>query len=257
LIVNRKLSCLAVIPARYDSVRFPGKPLADRTGKPLIQHVYERVKRARLVQRTIVATDDDRICTAVRGFGGEAVMTRRNHSNGTSRIAEAVEALEHTASIIVNVQGDEPEIEPSLIDLAIETLVNHPECAVATLASPFASAEDPSNPNIVKVVIDQQNRALYFSRALIPHVRDQGIKESAEHGPAPLKHVGLYVYRREFLPKYVALPETPLEHTEKLEQLRMLEHGFKIAVAIGEAHFHGIDTPEQYEAFVRRHSAHA
>jgi 3-deoxy-manno-octulosonate cytidylyltransferase (CMP-KDO synthetase) len=246
------LSCIAIIPARYDSVRFPGKPLANRTGKPLIQHVYERVMRARLVQRVIVATDDERIRDAVNTFGGEAVMTRRDHPNGTSRIAEAVVLLKCEASIIVNVQGDEPEIEPSLIDLAIETLVNHPECAVATLASPFASTEDPSNPNIVKVVIDRQERALYFSRAQIPFVRDQ--KSDQEQSPA-LKHVGLYVYRREFLPKYVALPETPLERAEKLEQLRMLEHGYKIAVAIGEAHFHGIDTPEQYDAFVMRYRA--
>ena len=232
-------------------MRFPGKPVANRTGKPLIQHVFERVQQAKLVQRVIVATDDDRILKAVQQFGGEATMTRRDHPNGTSRIAEAI--ANHTAPIIVNVQGDEPEIEPSLIDLAIETLIKHPECPVATLASPFSQAEDPANPNIVKVVVDQQDRALYFSRALIPLQRDAANARTKD-AFGPLKHVGLYVYRREFLSTYITLPETPLEQIEKLEQLRILEHGFKIAVAIGEAHFHGIDTPEQYEAFVKRQS---
>jgi 3-deoxy-manno-octulosonate cytidylyltransferase (CMP-KDO synthetase) len=234
----------AVIPARYDSLRFPGKILANRTGKPLIQHVYERAQEAELIDRVVVATDDERIACAVEAFGGEAVMTRRDHSNGTSRIAEAVTKIREP--IIVNVQGDEPEIEPKLIDRTIQTLIDHPICPIATLASPFAPGEDPADPNIVKVVIDQTGCALYFSRALIPFDRD-GV--SLTH---PLKHVGLYVYRREFLAKYIALPPSPLEQSEKLEQLRMLEHGHRIAVAIGKAHFHGIDTPEQYEAFVQR-----
>lgn len=243
------MSAIAIIPARYDSVRFPGKALADRTGMPLIQHVYEQARKPKLISRVIVATDDDRIRAAVQKFGGESVMTRRDHPNGTSRIAEAAAHLE--APIIVNVQGDEPEIEPSLIDLTIETLINHPDCPVGTLASPFASGEDPANPNIVKVAVDQANRALYFSRALIPFDRDRS-EFSNLKSQWPLKHVGLYVYRREFLATYVALPPTPLEQIEKLEQLRILEHGHRIAVAIGEAHFHGIDTPEQYDAFVRR-----
>ena len=171
-------------------------------------------------------------------------MTRRDHSNGTSRIAEAV--AHYDAQIIVNVQGDEPEIEPSLIDLAVQTLRDHADCPMATLASPFAPDESPSDPNIVKVVIDRQCRALYFSRSQIPFDRD-GAGQAI-----PLKHVGLYVYRREFLQVYASLAPTPLEQAEKLEQLRVLEHGYKIAVAVGEAHFHGIDTPEQYEEFVRR-----
>lgn len=241
------MRAIAVIPARFDSSRFRGKVLADRTGKPLIQHVYERARRASRVARLIVAADDDRIISAVRAFGGEAVMTRRDHPNGTSRIAEVAASLD--AEIIVNVQGDEPEIEPALIDLAIGSLVDHPDCSVGTLASPFAKGEDPSNPNIVKVVVDGSGRALYFSRALIPHDRDA----AGLPPPLPLKHVGLYVYRRAFLSQYVRLAPTPLEQAEKLEQLRMLEHGFKIAVAIGESHAHGIDTPEQYEAFVTRH----
>lgn len=239
-------SCIAVIPARYDSVRFPGKMLADRTGKPLIRHVYEQARRATTVDEIVVATDDDRIAAAVRGFGGRALMTRRDHSNGTSRIAEAAQSL--SASIIVNVQGDEPEIDPALIDQAVRCLISRPQCPMATLASPFAKGEDPSNPNIVKVVVRHDGAAMYFSRSLIPFDRD-GVADGSFR---PLKHVGLYVYRREFLATYVALEPTLLEKIEKLEQLRVLEHGHQIAVAIGEAHHHGIDTPEQYEAFVAR-----
>lgn len=242
-IIGRHSVC-AVIPARMDSSRFPGKVLADRTGKPLIQHVYERAKQAELVSRVIIAADDDTIVRAVQSFGGEVRLTRRDHPNGTSRIAEV--AADLTESIIVNVQGDEPEIDPLLIDLAIQTLIDHPDCPVATLASPFGAGEDARNPNIVKVVMNQHRRAMYFSRALIPHDRDHGTTSAA------LKHIGLYVYRREFLPIYVSLPATPLEQLEKLEQLRVLEHGHGIAVAVDEAHFHGIDTPEQYAAFVQR-----
>ena len=252
--MHRPLNCqsaIAVIPARLDSSRFPGKVLANRTGKPLIQHVYERAKQAKLIERVIVAADDQRIVDAVSHFGGEAVMTRRDHVNGTCRIAEAAADLE--APIIVNVQGDEPDIEPALIDRAVQALIDHPDCMMSTLASPFAAGEDAANPNIVKVVVDQHQRAMYFSRSLIPFVRDAQDGPS-KRGAPPLKHVGLYVYRREFLKVYTSLASTPLEHAEKLEQLRVLEHGHRIAVALGEAHFHGIDTPEQYEAFVRRHA---
>ena len=237
------MKAIAVIPARYDSVRFPGKMLANRTGKPLVQHVYERARQAKLPERVLIATDDDRIVRAVKAFGGEVVMTRRDHSNGTSRIAEVAANLD--APIVVNVQGDEPEMEPHNIDLAIETLIKHPECPVATVASPFEADEDQSSPNIVKVVLDSRGRALYFSRAAIPFDRDRaGVKR--------LKHVGLYVYRREFLAQYVTLPPMPLEKAEQLEQLRILENGFSIAVAIGKSRSQGIDTPEQYEAFVQR-----
>lgn len=242
---------VAVIPARFGSTRFPGKPLADRTGKPLIQHVYERVALASSVERVIVATDDERIAAAVRAFGGEAVITRRDHLNGTTRTAEAIAAM--NADPVVNVQGDEPDIDPSHIDSAVEALRLHPDCEVATLASPFAIDEDPSNPNIVKVVLDQAGRALYFSRALIPHHRDAQIKSKEPAAPAaPLKHVGLYVYRRAYLERFCSLAPTPLEMTEQLEQLRMLETGARIAVAVVHARHHGIDTPEQYEAFVSR-----
>lgn len=238
------MEAIAVIPARFGSTRFPGKMLADRTGKPLIQHVYERTQQAASISRVIVAADDTRIADAVRAFGGECVMTRSDHPNGTSRIAEVCQSLD--AEIIVNVQGDEPELEPNLIDLAVANLLQQSDCPIGTVASPFAAGEDPSNPNIVKVVLDRRSRAMYFSRSLIPFDRD------GTSPLTPLKHVGLYVYRRDFLPVYVSLAETPLEQTEKLEQLRVLEHGHSIAVVVAEAHYHGIDTPEQYEAFVRR-----
>jgi 3-deoxy-manno-octulosonate cytidylyltransferase (CMP-KDO synthetase) len=242
-------STVAVIPARYASSRFPGKVLADRTGKPLIQHVWERLRQARRVGRVIVAADDPRIVAATERFGGEAVLTRPDHANGTSRTAEVAQAL--GCELVVNVQADEPEIEPGLIDRAVEALEADHGAVMATVASPFAPDEDPSDPDIVKVVIDLRGRALYFSRALIPHLRADGRRAD------PLKHVGLYVYRRPFLAEFAALEPTPLEQAEKLEQLRVLEHGHAIAVAVGEAHHHGIDTPRQYEEFCRRASAGA
>ncbi len=233
----------AVIPARYASTRLPGKVLLDRTGKPLVQHVFENVCRARQVDRVIIATDDQRIVDAVQGFGGEAVMTRSDHPNGTSRIAEV--AGEIDSALIVNVQGDEPEIEPELIDLAIQTLKDSSSCVMSTLGSPFASDEDPSDPNIVKVVVDANGRALSFSRSVTS-------SEGGQEDP-PLKHIGLYVYRRDFLMKYVTLPATPLEQAESLEQLRVLEHGYDIAVAVAKVSSHGIDTPQQYDEFVQRY----
>lgn len=242
------MCAVAVIPARYASVRFPGKVLADRTGKPLIQHVYERALLAKRIDRIVIATDDDRIADAVRSFGGECVVTG-DHPNGTSRIAEVATSLD--VPIIVNVQGDEPEIDPALIDLAIDTLEEQPECPVATVAAPFGADESPTDPNVVKVVVNQNGRALYFSRAHIPHVRDAG---SAQGTSLALKHIGLYVYRREFLSTYLSLAPSPLEQAEQLEQLRILEHGHQIAVAVTDhpVPHQGIDTPAQYEAFVAR-----
>jgi 3-deoxy-manno-octulosonate cytidylyltransferase (CMP-KDO synthetase) len=235
----------AIIPARYDSSRFPGKPLADKTGKTLIQHVVEQVRRSQRVGRIIVATDDARIFDAVRAFGGEAAMTRRDHANGTSRIAEVAAAIGDGFDPIVNVQGDEPEIEPHVIDQLIEGLLTDNEAPMATLSSPFAPDEDPTNPNIVKLVVDRHSRAMYFSRSLIPFDRDK-------RGFTPLKHPGLYAYRRRFLLQYVTLEPTPLEQLEQLEQLRALEHGYRIAVIHTHCRHHGIDTPDQYEAFVKR-----
>ncbi len=254
---------VAIIPARFQSSRFPGKPLADKTGQPLIQHVVEQVRQAAAITRIIVATDDRRIATAAQGFGCEAAMTRPDHPNGTSRIAEVVASwpASHAGAasdIIVNVQGDEPQIEPAVIDLLVETLQAEtgPNAApMATLASAFAPDEDPRDPNIVKLVVAEVAgwcRALYFSRSLIPFDRDPG---DAHPKAPPLKHPGLYAYRRDFLLRYVQLPPTALEQTERLEQLRALEHGYAIAVAKATVRHHGIDTPQQYEAFVQRYKS--
>lgn len=243
------MRAVAVIPARFASVRFPGKVLASATGRPLIQHVWEQARRARRVSDVLVAADDGRIVEAVERFGGRAVLTRGDHANGTSRIAEVAVGLD--CDLVVNVQGDEPEIEPAVIDEAVEKLMASPGCAVSTLASPIGPGEDPADPAVVKVVLDRRGRALYFSRALIPHDRD------GRGGAEVLRHVGLYVYRREFLGEYVRLAPGVLEETEKLEQLRILEHGYGIAVAIVDARHAGIDTPRQYEAFVRRDAERA
>lgn len=238
-----------IIPARLGSTRFPGKVLANATGKPLIQHVFEAAKRARCAVRTVVATDDERVRAAVAAFGGECVMTSVEHPNGTSRLAEAAAKLGLSAdAVVVNAQGDEPELEASLIDRAVEAL-ERTGAPVATVAQPFGDGEDPRNPNLVKVVVRRDGTAMYFSRALIPFPRDA---DAGGH-ERPLKHVGLYVYRRSFLDQYLRLEPSPLEQTEQLEQLRVLYHGFAIAVAVCPGRgFGGIDTPEQYEAFVKR-----
>jgi 3-deoxy-manno-octulosonate cytidylyltransferase (CMP-KDO synthetase) len=238
---------IAIIPARLGSTRFPAKVLARATGKPLIEHVVENARRARTLERVVVATDDDRVADAVRGFGGEVIMTRVDHPNGTSRLNEAARKLGLASDdVVVNVQGDEPEMEPGVIDAATATLLESP-APVATVATPFAHGEDAANPNIVKVVLGVDGRALYFSRALIPHVR-----VGAESPAAPLRHVGLYVYRAGFLATYATLAPTPLERSEMLEQLRVLEHGFEIRCVVRECRGQGIDTPEQYDAFVAR-----
>lgn len=237
---------VALIPARLGSTRFPGKMLASETGRALVEHVLEVASRARAVGRVVVATDAQAIADVVRRGGGEAVLTSAAHPNGTSRLAEAAAVLGlGDEVVVVNVQGDEPELDPGLIDLAVRTL-RQTGAEVATIASPFGPGQDAADPNIVKVVLDARGRALYFSRSLIPFDRDGGGVARA------LKHVGLYVYRAGFLRTYVTLAETPLERTEKLEQLRVLEHGLSIAVGVAEAHHVGIDTREQYAAFVAR-----
>lgn len=237
---------IAIIPARLASERFPRKVLADATGKPMICHVVDAARRASSIDRVVVATDAQDVADVVIADGAEGVLTGE-HPNGTSRLAEAARHLGlDDDEIIVNVQGDEPEIDPGVIDACVATLESS-EAEMATVASPFADDEDPADPNIVKVVCRADGRALYFSRARIPH----------ERSPAPaLKHVGLYAYRRRFLDVYAALAPTPLEQAERLEQLRALEHGHDIAVAIHATHHHGIDTPEQYEAFVARYARH-
>jgi len=232
----------AVIPARFAAERLPGKPLLDATGKTLIQHVWERVRLARNISRVLIATDDARVVEAVRGFRGEAVLTRADHPSGTDRIAEAAAAID--SPIVVNVQGDEPEVDPAAIEQLVE-LARVTDAPVATLACPFDRA-DPDDPARVKVVRDRAGYALYFSRARIPFPRGGA--------GAPLLHVGMYAFRREFLLGFPALEPTPLEKIEKLEQLRVLEHGHRIAVGLTAPGPGGIDTPDDYAAFVRRHA---
>lgn len=243
---------IAIIPARLGSTRFPGKVLANDTGSPLIEHVYRSAKGAKSVERVVVATDDHRVSAAVERFGGEFVLTSPHHSNGSSRLAQAAQILNlRESDIIVNVQGDEPELDPSLIDAAVAALVDDNQAHVSTIASPFGPDEDPRDPNIVKVVRRTDGLAMYFSRSLIPCDRDGSAPPEAR----PLKHIGLYCYRRRVLTHYAKMAETPLETAEKLEQLRFLERGYRIAVVVLEAHHHGIDTPEQYAAFVDRYRA--
>jgi len=241
-----------IIPARMGSTRFPGKVLASATGKPLIQHVWEAARAAKSAPRTVIATDDEQVRAAVLAFRGECVLTGE-HPNGTSRLAEAARTLAlGPDEIVVNVQGDEPELEPSVIDDAVAALVRT-GAPVSTVAQPFADGEDPSNPNLVKVVLRADGTAMYFSRALIPYPRDGAPTTQSPDLRGPLKHVGLYCYRRAFLDRYLTLEPAPPELTEHLEQLRILYHGFPIAVAVAPSRsFGGIDTPEQYEAFVKR-----
>jgi 3-deoxy-manno-octulosonate cytidylyltransferase (CMP-KDO synthetase) len=251
---------VAIIPARLGSTRFPGKVLADRTGKPLIQHVWESTKRAGSLSRVVIATDDERVMTVARGFGAEAVMTSTEHPNGTSRLAEAATKLGLAAdAIVVNVQGDEPELDPSVIDDAVGALVRGEAgrgagAAIATAATVMGAGERADDPNVVKVVLSRDGFALYFSRSRIPFDRDGSGGGGGEVARC-LRHIGLYVYRRATLERYAAMALTPLEQAEKLEQLRALENGLRIAVAIVRPEATGgggIDTPEQYEAFVRR-----
>jgi 3-deoxy-manno-octulosonate cytidylyltransferase (CMP-KDO synthetase) len=231
---------VAVIPARFASTRLPGKPLLAETGKPLIQHVYEQVRRCAALDRIVVATDDDRILQAVKAFGGEAVLTSNRHPTGTDRIAEAVRGID--AAKVIHLQGDEPEIEPELIDTLIGLLDG---AEMATLATPFQDAQDSLLASRVKVVVDRHHNALYFSRARVPYANGSAT-------PA-LQHLAIYGYTKAFLQRYVTLDPTPLELAEKLEQLRALEHGYKIKVGIVKVKSRGgIDTPEEYAAFVQR-----
>lgn len=245
------MNAVAIIPARYASTRFPGKPLAKETGKYLIQHVCEEVRAATSISETIVATDDERIIRAVESFGGRARMTRPDHPSGTDRVAEVAQSLD--AKIIVNVQGDEPEIEPANIDRLVGVLNDDADAMVATLACPFPEGADPVDPNAVKVVLDARGRALYFSRSLIPYPRDHGGEPDAPQ--EWLLHLGIYAYRRDFLLRLAALAPTPLEQRERLEQLRVLENGFAMAVGVVDRSPVGIDTPADFAAFVRRHRA--
>ncbi len=250
------IKALAIIPARMSSTRLPGKPLLAETGKPLIQHVVENASKANRLDRIVVATDDQVIIDAVHRFGGEAVLTGA-HPNGTSRLAEALTLIDADHELIINVQGDEPEINPAVIDALVDGITADADAPMATLCSRFADDEDPKNPNIVKLVRDVRGRAMYFSRSLIPFDRDaggvSGVSAKPQAAGVYWKHPGLYAYRRDFLLNvYPSLSPTPLEELEKLEQLRVLEHGHAIAVIEADAPEPGIDTPEQYAAFVDR-----
>jgi 3-deoxy-manno-octulosonate cytidylyltransferase (CMP-KDO synthetase) len=237
-----------VIPARYASSRLPAKPLLKETGKYLIQHVYERASRARCAAEVIVATDDERIFDAVRGFGGRAVMTRADHASGTDRIAEVGAHLQ--CDTVVNLQGDEPQIEPGALDQLADLLASDPVIDMATLAAPIVEREVYLSPNVVKVVCDDRGRALYFSRSPIPMVRD-GEPDFSAQPPRFLQHLGIYAYRREFLLRIAATPPHPLELSEKLEQLRVLGMGGKIRIGLVARAHRGVDTADDYAAFVR------
>lgn len=245
----KHLAILAVIPARFASSRFPGKPLSKIGGKTMLECVYERVARAQLVDRVIVATDDARIEEAARSFGAEAVMTSPDHSTGTERVAEA--AAREDAEIVVNVQGDEPLIDPAAINLAIAPLLLGEPAPMSTLKKRISDVRDLWDPNVVKVVTDQAGHAIYFSRSLIPFPRDaapSGAKlEALPDGVPHFRHIGLYVYRRRFLLDYPQLPVGPLERAEKLEQLRALENGHAIRVVETDYEAIGVDTPEDLE----------
>lgn len=237
------MKVLGVIPARYGSTRLPGKALVDICGQTMIRRVYQRAARASCLDGLIVATDDERILNEVRRFGGSAVMTSVHHRTGTDRIAEAVSKMD--ADIVVNVQGDEPLLDPRCIDQVVAPLIEDPTLPMSTLRTPLTNPEDVQDPNFVKVVVDKNEYALYFSRYPIPYAR------SAELAAPHYLHIGLYAYRRDFLLTYASLPSTPLERSEALEQLRALEHGYRIKVPLTEWDSISVDTPEDLER-VRR-----
>ncbi len=230
------MKSICVIPARYSSTRLPGKPLKDICGKPMICRVWERASRAESVAEVIVATDDERILQAVEKNHGRAMMTRADHKTGTDRLAEVAEKFPDI-EVIVNVQGDEPLIEPALIDELVAQFVADKNLQMATVATELEDADEMNNPNNVKVVLDKNNDALYFSRSLIPYPRNAGKSKI-------FKHIGIYAYRRNFLLTYAKMEPTPLEQSESLEQLRALENGFKIRVIKSSCRFVGVDTEE-------------
>jgi len=238
---NKDVQVIAIIPARYKSNRFPGKPLALINGKPMIQHVVERAENVDILSRVVVATDDDRIAACVTSYGGEYVMTRSDHVSGTDRLAEAAEALgvsEH--DIVVNIQGDQPLFPPEIIRQITLPLLEDPALPMSTLIYKIVRKEEITDPNHVKTVFDRDNYALYFSRSAIPFQRNPD-----EDSPTYYKHLGFYAYRKGFLLTFVALPEGEWERFEKLEQLRALEFGYKIKVVLTEHDSVEVDTQEE------------
>jgi len=274
------LNVIAVIPARYDSTRFAGKVLAKDTGKFLIQHTYEQACLAKLPEKVIIAADDEKVVAAAKEFGAECVLTSPDHQSGTDRIAEAVADLD--VEIVINLQGDEPEIDPGSIDYLAKLLMDHTDCPMATLSADFQSSQQVADPNIVKVIVSscvardaycekkemdscfrrndntqyairntqyETGRAIYFSRYPIPYDREKAGVGAVEQYQ---RHLGIYAYRKQFLLQFTSLPQTPLEKIEKLEQLRAIENGYPILVGKVEHTCDGIDTPEQYAEFVKR-----
>ncbi len=231
------MKAIGVIPARYGSKRFPGKPLVDILGKPMIQHVWERASQVKTLEKVIIATDDERIRKKAEEFGAEAVLTSLSLSSGTERVAETVKDLD--VEIVANIQGDEPLIKPRAIDEAVKSLIDNSKILMATLAYKMTKKEEMEDPNVVKVVFNKDNLALYFSRSPIPFFQKH---------PSPFyKHIGLYLYRKEFLMKLIQLEPSPLEKIEGLEQLRVLENGYRIKVVETKYDSVGVDTPEDLE----------
>ncbi|MFH1146665.1 MAG: 3-deoxy-manno-octulosonate cytidylyltransferase [Pseudomonadota bacterium] len=238
---------VAIIPARYQSSRFPGKPLADILGKSMIQHVYERAKEANDVSRVVIATDDERIFSTTVSFGGEAVITRDDHPSGTDRIAEAAERLAlNDQDIVVNIQGDQPLFPPAIIKDLVDPLLKDPAIPMSTLIYRIIRPEELDDPNHVKTVFDKNGDALYFSRARIPYFRGEG------NLPFYYKHLGFYAYRKDFLAKFVKLPVGIWEGSEKLEQLRALEHGYRIRTVLTPYDSIEVDTPADLERVKER-----
>lgn len=242
------MNAIGIIPARYASSRFPGKPLVDILGKPMIQWVYERANRTKFLEKVIVATDDQRIVNAVTNFNGNVVMTSSTAANGTERVAEVAQKLD--AKLIVNIQGDEPLIDPDVIDQLVILMRENPAAPVGTLVKKIETLENLNNPNIPKVVVDKDFNALYFSRSIIPFYRDnkhqgQWLKDADYY-----QHIGLYIYRREFLLKFVKLPISNLERIERLEQLRILENGYNIKVTLTETDSIGVDVPADIDRVI-------
>ncbi|MBU2591326.1 MAG: 3-deoxy-manno-octulosonate cytidylyltransferase [Nitrospinota bacterium] len=241
--MSTDLNILGVIPARYTSTRFPGKPLKEILGKPIIQYVWEGAKQSKLITRVVVATDDERIKVAVESFGGEAMMTSPDHKTGTDRVAEVARKIE--ADLVVNIQGDEPLIRGDIIDQAVWPLVEDSSIPMGTICAKIKDDEELNSRNIVKVIVDKKGFAIYFSRLPIPFLRDgAGVSDITS---IYRKHIGLYVYRADFLPVFNSLQESVLEQAEKLEQLRAIENGYRIRVVFTDYEGVGIDTPEDLE----------
>ncbi|MBI4619512.1 MAG: 3-deoxy-manno-octulosonate cytidylyltransferase [Desulfobacterales bacterium] len=240
------MKAIGIIPARYHSTRFVGKPLADICGKPMIEHVYDRASRADSLTSVTVATDDERIFRKVEEFGGRAILTSSHHKSGTDRIAEALIQLDvKDTDLIVNIQGDQPLLEPATVDEIIRPFVNDPSLLMATLCCRIETEDEIRNPNVVKVVVDKDGFALYFSRSPIPYVREQ------DTAPPFYKHIGIYAYRKDFLLRFTKMPQSELEKAEMLEQLRALENGYRIKAVNTLFDSVEVDTQEDLEKVKR------